>query len=169
MVKKLKINIDQITDSEQKEITFDFNEVIIELQNQEPVIGSINVQVYGNRIKIIGQVRTIIKSECDRCLNCYDYEVNCHIDEDFLRGKLEMGDKKEFELVGDNFVEELLDNNEIDITNLVYQEILLNIPSQSLCYEECKGSEALQELYTKKNNDPRLDVFNNFFNDNDNK
>jgi uncharacterized metal-binding protein YceD (DUF177 family) len=70
---------------------------------------------------------------------------------------------KEFEITRGNFVEELKGRKEIDMTDLIYQDIILNVPGKKLCDIKCPGSNELQRIQSEKPTDPRMQVFNKFF------
>lgn len=61
-------------------------------------------------------------------------------------------------------MEELKGSKEIDMTDLIYQSIILNIPTQKLCKKECQGTEEFQRLTVEKSIDPRLQIFKNLSN-----
>jgi len=163
----LIINIDEIDDLLEKQKLLVFDEVIDELNNGNAVKGSLVVSVLGQRVIVEGSVETNINLQCDRCLGTYQYHLNADINEIFLKGSLFTEFKKDFELTASTFVEELHESTEINLTDLVYQEVILNIPVSKLCNEECEGDEYLKNMRNEKQIDPRLDVFKTYFDNND--
>ena len=66
-----------------------------------------------------------------------------------------------FRSIESDFVTDLCGEDEIDVDDLIYQSVILNIPNPSVCDINCNGG-ALVEKYThKEESDPRLDVFKN--------
>lgn len=167
--RKLLVNIEEIEDLPEKQKTIPFNEVIDSLENGNPVSGSITVTVLGPRVIVEGSAETDVMLECDRCLEQFPCHVVAEIYEIFLKGSLDTELKKEVELTEKSFVEELHGKNEINITDLIYQEIVLNIPSHKLCKEECEGGEFKQNDNNENIIDSRLEVFKNYFNNDNNK
>lgn len=143
------------------QITFEFHEVIKDLGNDNPVDGYITAKVIPGGIRIEGRVETDLIMECGRCLENYPYHSDVVIEEVFIHGSLSCA--KEMELTEENFVEELKDRKEIDVTDLIYQTIILNNPSKKLCKEECSGPQDYQELQEEKSIDPRLEIFTKLY------
>jgi uncharacterized protein len=162
-VNKLKISLEELSNSPDKTVTLEFDEVIGELNNNAPVKGQVTAMLISGGVKIEGHVETEITLDCDRCLESYPYYVDIDIDEIFVKD--ELSSAKEVELKQENFVEELKGRTKIDVTDLVYQTIILNIPTKKLCQEECTGSEELLELQADEETDPRLEIFKNLYKD----
>jgi len=78
------------------------------------------------------------------------HHVAIDIDEKFVKGKIIEDNIKEYEIKNENFFEELGEVTEIDLTDLIYQNIILNIPIQKLCDLNCKGSEEASNYVKKK-------------------
>ncbi|OGI18046.1 MAG: hypothetical protein A2287_08130 [Candidatus Melainabacteria bacterium RIFOXYA12_FULL_32_12] len=153
----MKINIEELSNTPEGQLTLEFNEVINELGNDQPVDGEVTARLIPSGVQVEGHVETDMMLECDRCMVNYPYHVDVNIDEVFIKGNLSSA--KEIELTQENFVEELKGRNEIDVTDLIYQSIILSIPSKNLCQEECPGTKEFQELQIEKPADPRLEVF----------
>ena len=65
---------------------------------------------------------------------------------------------QEFELKDGQFVTDLNGAEEIDIYDLLYQSVILNLPNKKVCGINCNGDKFLKE---ENLSDPRLDVFKN--------
>ena len=62
------------------------------------------------------------------------------------------------------FDEELLDTDEIDLDNFIYQSVTLSFPNKLVCDINCKGNiEIKTEEFIQ---DPRLEIFNKLKKDN---
>ena len=83
------------------------------------------------------------------------------LDELYSKGSL-LGEYQEsgqeFEIKDGQFVTDLNGENEIDIYDLLYQSVILNLPNKKVCGINCKGREFLEE---QEIIDPRLEVFKN--------
>lgn len=153
----MKISIEELENASGNQIIQDFHEILSEFNRDKPVVGVITARLIPGGLQIEGHVEVDMIFECDRCLDKYSYHADVDINEIFIRGNLSSA--KEFELTQDNFVEELKDRNEIDVTDLVYQSIILNIPGKKICKEECSGNENFQKLESEQLIDPRLEIF----------
>ena len=78
---------------------------------------------------IIGFCFAII---CQKCASIAATGIARQIRNDMYT-KINNYSHNEIELKNDNFVVELNNEGEIDITDLVYQSVILNLPSQKLC------------------------------------
>ncbi len=155
----MKINIEELESIPDKTITLNFNEKISELENDSPVSGTLTISSTGYGAEVEGHVATDIVLECDRCLERFTYHIDVDIDEKFVKDRIISEERNEIELTSEDFVEELKGSKEIDVTDLVYQSIILNVPTKKLCDIECEGTEEYQKLIKEKPIDPRLEIF----------
>lgn len=153
------ISIEELENSPEGKLLISFDEIISDLQNDTSVKGQINVVSKGIVIEVSGVIETDLKLECDRCLKEFLHHIELDIDEKYVKGTIVNEDIKEFEIKNEDFVEELGKNKEIDITELIYQNIVINTPVKKLCDNLCKGSEELDKYLKEKEEDPRLQVF----------
>ena len=65
----------------------------------------------------------------------------------------------EFELKENSFIEDLNGSDEIDITDFVYQSVILHIPNKCVCDINCKGNEKVNQYLKTETIDPRLEIF----------
>lgn len=145
-----------------------FQEKIKDLENDVPVDVVLTVKATPYGISIEGHVSTDLKLLCDRCLEEYSLHVDSDVNENFVYGSIVPCDKKEYELTEGQFVEELNGKDEIDITDFLYQTIILEIPTQKICKESCEGSEEYKKAISEKFVDERLEVFKSFLENNHN-
>lgn len=80
-----------------------------------------------------GQVQTILTLQCSRCLSFFDYPLQSELDEVFLPKDLEEQWDDDDERI------HILQSDEIDVTAVVQENVLLNTPYVLVCHEECKG------------------------------
>lgn len=130
---------------------------------KEPV--NIHIENAGKRkIKCNANIKCALVIPCDRCLEDVTNEFDIDIDREIDLNNIQ--DDSDFTA----YIEE----NELDVEKLVYNEILINLPMKVLCSENCKGicNRCGANLNSQTCNcetkelDPRmskiLDVFNNF-------
>ena len=87
------------------------------------------------------------------------YKIN--VEEFFTKYTLNETGASEFEIKQDSFIEDLNGSNEIDITDLIYQSVILNIPNKLVCDINCNGDESVNKYLNQKAIDPRLEIFKN--------
>ena len=135
-----------------------FNDYIEGLELVEPLQADLTVASLGEFIEIRGNVKGIVKLVCDFCLKEFEYKLNFDIDETFAKNALSDSYGEEMELKNGQFVTDLFGSDEIDICDLLYQSVILNIPNQKVCGINCNRDSFQSEDELE---DPRLDVFKN--------
>jgi len=155
----VKINLEELANTADNKMIIDFQEQIKEIPGENIVKGTLIASLTSFGVRIEGEINTTINLECDRCLQNFPYEMSINIDEKFVNESIAVNEAKEIEIKNENFVEDLNGREEIDITDLVYQSIILNIPNKKLCDINCQGSDELKKLQSEKIPDPRMQVF----------
>lgn len=153
------LKIDDIRSAKDQKTEVDFSEIIEEINPKIPVEARLCIKMYGNAINVTGKISAKAILSCDLCLKEFMYEVEAEIDENYVLGKLFDGKKGEIELSKSEFVEELVNTDGLDVTDLIYQSVILNTPNKSVCDINCKGEEKLAEYMKKETQDPRLEIF----------
>lgn len=85
-----------------------------------------------------GTISAEIEFECSRCLQKVDSKLEFPFHAAFVTPEYDT-QAKEAELNADDLDVSVLEGNEIDLTELVREQILLNLPEQVFCSEDCKG------------------------------
>ena len=153
-----KILIDDIENAPNKCLDIDFDEVIEDIPSKEPVKAHLKIKSLGDFIEITGNVKANLTLECDLCLKEFEYKLNEEIDEMFAKNALQEEYGQETEIKDGQFVTDLEGKNEIDIYDLLYQSVILNIPNKKVCGINCnKGVFQTDEEFVEK--DPRMEVF----------
>lgn len=153
------IELEELKNAPEKLLNLDFNEYIAEIGNSEDVTGNVTVKLTPYGVKVSGKLNTQVELTCDRCLQKFVKPVKAELDEDFLFGTLLPEGTKEYELNTNEFVDDLNGQDAIDVTELVYQTIILEIPTQVLCSESCEGTEDFEIKKEDEIVDPRLEQF----------
>lgn len=152
---KQKIDIKEIED--EGCVDYDFEGDIKELEGCY-IKSDLKFKNLGEFIEAIGHVNGKITLECDRCLNKFVYNLDFDINETFAKKSLYDEYGQELELSSGQFVTDLDGEDEIDIYDLLYQSVILNLPNKKVCGINCNGDKFLKE---ENLSDPRLDVFKN--------
>lgn len=152
------ISIQELENTESKQVKVQFNEFIDGLDLAQPLRADLTVKSLGDFVEVSGNVKGIVKLVCDFCLKEFEYNFDFEIDEMFAKSSLLDSYGQELELKGDQFVTDLCGEDEIDICDLLYQSVILNIPNQKVCGINCnRGTFPSEEEVA----DPRLEVFKN--------
>ena len=153
-----KISIEELENTSSKTIEFHFEEKIDGLDCVTPIVADLEIKSLGEFIEVAGNVNGTVKLECDLCLEKFDYNLDFQLDEMFAKKTLLDDYGQEFELKDGQFVTDLDGADEIDIYDLLYQSVILNLPNKKVCGINCNGDKFMKE---ENLSDPRLDVFKN--------
>ncbi len=152
------ISIEELENSKSKTLEIHFEEEIEGLNCVGPIISDLEVKSLGDFVEVSGNVKGILKLECDLCLKEFEFPIDFDIDEIFAKNALMDEYGQETELKDGQFVTDLDGSDEIDIYDLLYQSVILNLPNKKVCGINCNGDKFLKE---ENLTDPRLDVFKN--------
>lgn len=155
------VQIDDIKNAPEQALRVEFEDIIAELDSNNPISADITFRLLGNIITATGKITGSIKSTCVRCLKEFNRKIDINLNEQYMLGRLFDGQDGEIELKDNNFIEDLGSKQEIDIEDLIYQSVILNSPNQLVCDINCVGDEILNKYIKKEVSDPRLDVFKN--------
>lgn len=155
-----KVSIEELENTSSKTIDFHFEEKIDGLSCVTPIVADLEIKSLGEFIEVCGNVKGTVKLECDLCLKEFDYELDFQLDEMFAKNALLEDYGQEFELKDGQFVTDLDGADEIDIYDLLYQSVILNLPNKKVCGINCNEglfvSDEDMEIH-----DDRMDVFKN--------
>ena len=158
------INIEDIEQSQNGEIFVDYESENKELEAPNLIKVKLTVKKISSAVNIKGEIKGWVEKICDRCLKNFKYEIDIKVNETLSLKPLFDYSNKEIRLEEGQFEEEILDSDEIDIDNFVYQTVTLNFPNKIVCDINCNGSiEIKKEEFIQ---DPRLEIFNKLKKDN---
>jgi len=93
----------------------------------------------GSLIIFKGTIEVEVKLNCSRCLKDFNYPMKFEVEEEFSREPLEPSNKKNLEISEKDFVFQVGEGNKIDLSEMIRQDILTELPIRALCSEECSG------------------------------
>ena len=134
---------------------------------REPVKVSGKFLNMAGNIEFSGEINFSVKLMCDRCGEWYEDKFSFEFFE-ILKKELDK------ENDGDENPDIIFyEGNTVDISDIVFNNIIMNLPSKHLCDEECKGLCAIcgKNLNLESCNcedsvtDPRFDVLDSLFKD----
>ncbi|MBU6454628.1 MAG: DUF177 domain-containing protein [Cyanobacteria bacterium REEB67] len=149
----MKINVDDLEDLPGRKLNLEFSEELGVADAVKPVVGDISLSYGVTGLRLQGNVKTLLKVNCQTCLRPYFQPLNVDIDELFapagsLEAEFVKGLPRDRELHGDDFYEELPANGNVDISDVVYQAVTLASPVFNRCGEECPGPPNLDDSGT---------------------
>lgn len=92
----------------------------------------------GAEVFVTGHIKTCAHVECDRCLKPIEIPVDNGFSLEYITGN-DYEANRTAELTEDLMSIGVFDGEGIDLDEIVKEQILLAIPSRSLCTADCKG------------------------------
>lgn len=160
------IDIQDLENSKDGEILVDYEKENKELDSHNLLHAKFTVKKISSTVNIQGKITGWVEKICVRCLKNFKYEVDINVNETFSLKPLFDYSCKEIRLNEGQFDEEILDSNEIDLDNFIYQSVTLSFPNKLVCDINCNGGIELQKYQKEFVQDPRLEIFNKLKKDN---
>ena len=155
------LKIEDIENSKNKTMKISFNDYIEGLDLTAPLVANLEVSSMGEFIKVIGHVSGCANLTCDLCLEKYEYNIDLDIDEMFAKNSLYEEYSQETEIKEGQFITDLENADELDISDVLYQSVILDFPNKKVCGINCNGGDIFQreEESQEKDLDPRMAIF----------
>ena len=151
-----KVKISEIENSKDKFLHLDIEDSLLE--PQADLKASLDITPLGDFISVKGHVEGVAKLACDLCLKEFDYNLDFDIDEMYAKNSVYDGEKQEIEIKDGQFVIDLNGSDEIDIYDLLYQSVILQLPNKKVCGINCK-EDFFEKDDSFKVHDERMDIF----------
>jgi uncharacterized protein len=104
---------------------------------ETPLSARIKMYPAGEKIAVEGFLSTRLLLRCDRCLEPYGWDLSkdfrIYLSISSFKGELEV------ELLEDDLNIDFIDGNFLDPDQIIKEQLILNVPMQTLCTMECKG------------------------------
>jgi len=104
----------------------------------KPVAVNGKVRRAGAEVFVTGHLETQVEIECDRCLKPLESVINNDFGLEYITDS-EYKASNIVELSEEDLAVSVFDGEAIDVDELVKEQLLLSLPSRSLCREDCKG------------------------------
>lgn len=154
------VKIEDIDKAKDGVLSFDIEETPEGIDFNKPARAKITVKRLGaGFISVTGRVEAQINATCDNCLKSFVYDISTEIDETYAENTLYEEYKEETEIKDNFFAIDLNGSGEIDLTDLIYQSLILAIPNKLVCDINCIGLEEINKYKQGNLQDPRLEVF----------
>ncbi|NMA69359.1 MAG: DUF177 domain-containing protein [Desulfitobacterium sp.] len=132
------INVAAIRRAENGTGTFDlqkdFSQVSTRLEGVvfvAPVHVKIQVDNSGDSLLVRGQIKSELDVQCDRCLTAFRYPVHIDYEDEWIYAPQATEEQSETALI--------FDKDDIDLTERIYEQIILEFPMRFICSPQCKG------------------------------
>jgi uncharacterized protein len=103
-----------------------------------PVTGQIDFNNTGTLLLLEGELQTVVKIECGRCLTDFTLPIESTVEEEFRLEQI--GDSVQaLPLEEEDVSPDLVERNLLDVQELIRQSLLVALPIQPLCKADCKG------------------------------
>lgn len=156
LIKKVKLSKDVHLKLEDATKFFDGDEEILYLE--APTLDGV-VSMSDDILTLSGKLSGEIELSCSRCLQKFKYHVDTEIHESFTNNH---------QCEDDDII--LLEDEAIDVTEVIENNIIIELPIKKLCKENCKGlcqqcgaNLNFSKCKCEKNIDPRLAKLKDFF------
>jgi uncharacterized protein len=119
-----------------QENELEFNDERVRLLEPPEISGQIKRT--GREVVLTGRLATRAEVDCDRCLKSIEIPVRAEFELRYVNaGDYESIDAAELE--ESDLALSIFDGQRIDIDEIVREQVLLTVPTRSLCREDCKG------------------------------
>ena len=152
------VSIESIENAKNGVLEYKFFDEIKEVNSKEPIEAFLKLTNLGEFIEVSGNVKGTLILQCDVCLEDFEYKIDFDIDEMYAKRALSESYAQETEIKDGDFITDLNGAENIDIYDLLYQSVILNLPNKKVCCINCNGKEFLKQ---EDQTDPRMEVFKN--------
>ncbi|MCD6351684.1 MAG: DUF177 domain-containing protein [Armatimonadetes bacterium] len=102
------------------------------------VEGEVRLDPVGRTVLATGRLRALVRRPCDRCLKSHDEVLDMVVNRECCLAQAD--DPQAFADPGDDMPPiPILSGDEVDLSELVRQLIIVSLPPRSLCRPDCKG------------------------------
>lgn len=98
----------------------------------------VKVKRFGKKVLAEGTVTITVSLNCSRCLKAVSYPVETKFSEEYNPAE-DLDKEEEQELTDRELDLSYYINDELDISGLIREQVLLSVPMKPLCAEECQG------------------------------
>lgn len=110
-----------------------------ELVIQAPITGKVKFTKIPQAVLVVGHLKTVLEVNCNRCLEPFELPAVFDLEEEFrplvdlqTGAHLPQSDEEDEATL-------INEKNILDLYEVIRQALLLTLPSQRLCQEDCQG------------------------------
>lgn len=134
----MKVNVAQVRRNEKETVQFDleedFSSYAPELEGVSfaaPVRVHLQVTNLEKSLLVHGQIQTEFNVVCGRCLDTFIYHLDLGYEDEWVASGLATEEFSETALI--------FEKDEIDITDRIFEQIVLALPMRFICSPDCRG------------------------------
>jgi uncharacterized protein len=103
-----------------------------------PVKAHLNLSIAGSMVRVEGSLQANLSLNCSRCLKDFTYVAGPVFSLYFVKGG-ENQEEREKELAPEDLEINYLEGDILDTTDLILEQLALDLNMQPLCKKDCKG------------------------------
>jgi uncharacterized protein len=149
-VRLLKINVEEMLTEGSRRLTIKESLSDVKLDDAKlltPVEIEIELNVIDKEVYVKGEFKTSVELGCVRCLKEFRLDLSGEIESTYMFENefRDMIDGLEDEYEAENEAFECLEDGIVDVSELVREHIILEIPPYPICDENCEGLEEFEK------------------------
>lgn len=152
------VSIESIENAKNGVLEYKFFDEIKEVNSKEPIEAFLKLTNLGEFIEVSGNVKGTLILQCDVCLEDFEYKIDFDIDEMYAKRALSESYAQETEIKDGDFITDLNGAENIDIYDLLYQSVILNLPNKKVCGINCNEGKFAQDV-EQDTQDERMAIF----------
>ena len=138
----MRIEVDKLEEHGGKFVhVYQVNELALddtEVKLVQPGEVSGRIRRTGKDVELRGQLHAKLEGVCGRCLQSVELPINTEFTERFVRA-VSWAAEEQHELLEEDLNIAVFDGEAIELDDLVREELLLALPVNVLCSQDCKG------------------------------
>ncbi len=137
----MKIDLNSFDGEKAIDVTLAADTIDLEVENAR-VVGPLDIKAevrkFSAGFELSGRLSGSVEITCDRCLEPVRTAVNINLDLEFAPSKQHQGETS-LELHAGDMKLDAIEGSEIDLAEVAREQILLDLPQQFFCKDDCKG------------------------------
>lgn len=139
------VNVSQLRERrEPLALELDFDEKQLKVRSdvselEQPAHATLRLSVSGELVRVQGTVAAPLRLTCSRCLNAFRRSVDKEFHLEYSPDPLVESEGEEFELGYEDLELGFYRDDQIDLSAVVGEQIVLEAPMNPICREDCQG------------------------------
>jgi uncharacterized protein len=105
----------------------------------QPAHARLKVAVSGDRVRLIGRLEAELSTACSRCLKQLPVGIDKNVELEYWPDPFIEKEGEEIALSYDELNIAFYRNDRLDLSAVISEQILLDLPMKPVCQEDCKG------------------------------
>ncbi len=130
-----------VPDIEEEGLDIDFSGPVVEpgvIEAVGDVVAHLHLDRQTTQVTISGDITGTLRLTCSRCLTVFENPVTMDVELTYLPVE-EVNRTDNYQIREDEININYYRDEEIDLSEVIQEQLLLSIPMKPLCHEECKG------------------------------